>query len=75
MVIKILQKKFKPFVSASGDEIDYYWYVGKKGDDDGMSIRFGSVKGDYDEEKTYKIELEEVIFGNGKKGFKELVLS
>lgn len=72
--IKITKIKEKPFTSADGEQITYFWYSGKiiGGDKDGVSIQFGSAKGDRIIGEKYDINLDKVEFSNGKIGYKEV---
>lgn len=67
--LKITDKKEKPFIGDEGDEINYFWYTGVR-EDDGVSIKFGSMNPDYQVNETVDVNLEKtekIKEKNGKK--------
>jgi len=69
MILKITAKKEKPFIGDEGDEIIYFWYSGLR-EEDGATIKFGSLSGDYEVGSIVDILLEKserIVDRKGKK--------
>lgn len=56
MLLKLTAKKSKSFTGDDGDERDYFWYSGLRGED-GITIKFGS-KNDYELDQEVEVNLE-----------------
>lgn len=69
MLLKITAKKCKPFPTDEGDMLDYFWYVSVR-EGDGITIKFGSMRGDHEVGDVEEIDLEKTekfVVKNGKK--------
>jgi len=71
MKYEIKKKVAKPFKGSEGDMVDYFWYTATRGDD-GVTIQFGSVQGDYGEGEMYDLDLQKVERANGKIGYRDI---
>lgn len=69
MILEIKAKKEKSFIGDEGDEIQYFWYTALRRED-GVTIKFGSMRGDHKVGQVEEIELEKsekVAVKNGNK--------
>jgi len=57
MLLKIIEKKEKPFTGDSGEEISYFWYKAVR-EGDGITIKFGSMRDDHVLGDIEEVELE-----------------
>lgn len=68
--LTITGKKDGSFVGGQGDKISYWWYTGVR-KDDGVTLQFGSINGDYDVDDQVEVTLEKYESKNGRVNYRE----
>ena len=67
MKLKITGKTEKPFKGDEGDLIPYFWYKAVR-EEDGVTLQFGSKKGEHLVGDTLELELEKTEALDSKTG-------
>lgn len=67
--LQILTKKAKPFKGNEGDQIMYFWYDARRGDD--VQIQFGSLR-EYEPGEEIKLSLIKTENSKGRIFYKEI---
>lgn len=71
MILFLQSVKARPFKTADGDTVEYFWYKAK--DERGVTIEFGSKVGDLALQEEHDLTIEKTERANGKFGYKHVL--